>query len=118
MKEVALNLGVAAEDILLEINSKDTHDQARLIREVANFDENKRFILVTTASHMPRSVALFKQYGLQPVPAPIDFWVKTRKSIDPRDFFPTSSGVQKMERVFHEYLGITWGRLKQKYEQG
>ena len=105
---------MAPDDLLLEINSKGTEDQAKLIWEIANLDQNEPFILVTNAAHMQRSVALFKKYGMQPIPAPIDFWVKDQTGVNPKDFFPTASNLQKMERVFHEYLGMVWVRLKTK----
>jgi uncharacterized SAM-binding protein YcdF (DUF218 family) len=68
--------------------------------------------LVTTAANMPRSVALFKKYGMQPIPAPIDFRIKNQTGVNPRSFFPTASGLGRMERVFHEYLGLAWAKLK------
>ena len=114
MADVAITLGVDPGNILLELNSKDTEDQARLIAKIANLDENERFILVTNAAHMPRAVALFREYGMQPIPAPIDFWVKDHKGVNPISFFPTASGLQRMERVFHEYLGLAWAKLKTK----
>jgi len=114
MSEVALTLGVTPEDMLLELNSKDTDDQAKLIRKIANLDENERFILITSASHMPRAVTLFRSFGMQPIPAPIDFGVKNQIGVNPKNFFLTASGLRKMERVFHEYLGLAWTRLKAK----
>jgi uncharacterized SAM-binding protein YcdF (DUF218 family) len=114
MSDVALTMGVVPEDIILELESRDTEDQARLIPIIANLDSKERFILVTTAAHMPRAVALFRKYGNQPVPAPIDFWVKDTKESHPINFFPTASGLRRMERVFHEYLGLAWAKLKPK----
>ena len=112
MSEVALTLGVDPDDLLLELESKDTEDQARLIPQIAGFDAKESFILVTNAAHMPRSMALFQKYGTQPIPAPIDFWVKDQKGVNPINFFPTASGLRRMERVFHEYLGLAWAKIK------
>lgn len=114
MSDVALTLGVDPGDILLESESKDTEDQARLIPRIANLDATERFILVTNAAHMPRAVALFRKFGTQPVPAPIDFWVKDTKGVNPISYFPTASGLRRMERVFHEYLGLAWAKIKPK----
>lgn len=114
LADVALSLGVGEENIVLESVSKDTEDQAQNIQKVAKLHENERFVLVTSASHMPRAVALFKCFGMRPIPAPIDFQVKNQSGINPREFFPSSSGLIKMEHVFHEYLGLAWARLKTK----
>lgn len=112
MSAVALNLGVDPDDVVVELNSRDTEDQARLIHEIHGLDDKQRFILVTTASHMPRAVMLFRKYGMQPIPAPIDFWVKDPRGRNPVNYFPTAAGLLRMERVFHEYLGMAWARLK------
>jgi hypothetical protein len=73
---IAFGYGLLS-DIILRSLSKDTKDQAIHIRKIL---DNNSFILVTSASHMPRSIVLFRKQGLQPIPAPTDFWVKnTRK---------------------------------------
>jgi len=74
--------------------------------------ENEKFILVTTASHIPRSVALFKKLGMQPIPAPTDHSMKRRQGINPGVFFPNSGKIGNAERVFYEYLGLAWAKLR------
>jgi uncharacterized SAM-binding protein YcdF (DUF218 family) len=115
LADVALSLGVGEENILLESVSKDTEDQAQNIQKFAKLHENERFVLVTSASHMPRAVALFRRFGLRPIAAPTDFQVKRQTGINPLSFSPSSSGLTKMERVFHEYLGLLWAKFKTKY---
>ena len=69
-------------------------------------------ILVTTASHMPRSMALFKKRDMQPIPAPIDHSMKRRQRINPGVFFPNSAKIRNAEEVFYEYLGLAWAKLR------
>ena len=114
MADAALLLGINGADILLEADSKDTEDQARNISRLSIVYRTQKLILVTSASHMPRSVILFRKYGLDPIPAPADFSVKQRTNLNPRSFFPSASALQNMERVFHEYLGMLWSKLKPK----
>ena len=54
MADVASILGISNSDMVLEPNSKDTKDEAVLIQKIV---KNEKFILVTSASHMPRSMA-------------------------------------------------------------
>jgi uncharacterized SAM-binding protein YcdF (DUF218 family) len=61
------------EDLILESDSKDTNDQARLIQPIVGDD---LFLLVTSATHMPRSIALFKSLGMHPIAAPTDWKVR------------------------------------------
>lgn len=109
MGEVALALGVERHDLVLESISKDTKDEAILIQEIV---KNDRFVLVTTASHMPRSVALFEKRGMHPIPAPTDHWVKEGQRISPGSFFPSTGGLRKAERAIHEYLGLAWAKIR------
>jgi len=108
MAGVAKVMGIGDNRLVLKELSKDTEDQARLIREIVG---DERFILVTSASHMPRSMALFQKLGMKPIPAPADYWVKKRQRISPGVFFPNAGSLRKMERVFYEYLGLGWAWL-------
>ena len=109
MAGVAKVIGIGDNKLVLEELSKDTEDQARLIREIVG---DERFILVTSASHMPRSMALFQKLGMKPIPAPADYWVKKRQRISPGVFSPNADSLRKMERVFYEYLGLGWAWIR------
>ena len=65
MAEVSEFMGVPAGDMILESTSNDTKDQARLIKPMVGTEP---FVLVTSATHMPRSMALFKNLGMFPHP--------------------------------------------------
>ena len=108
MARVAEVMGIDGNKVILEELSRDTGDQARFIHEIVG---DERFILVTSASHMPRSMALFQELGMKPIPAPTDYWVKKRQRIAPGVLFPNAGSLRKMERVFYEYLGLGWARL-------
>ncbi len=109
MADVAISIGVNQRSLLLETVSKDTKDQARNIKKITG---NNRFILVTSASHMPRSMALFRKLGMKPIPAPTDYRIKKLQGIHPGSFFPSAMELRKMERAFHEYLGLAWAKLR------
>jgi uncharacterized SAM-binding protein YcdF (DUF218 family) len=109
MADLALALGVESQDIVLETGSRDTKDEARLIGEMVGDD---RFALVTSASHMPRSMAMFRKLGMNPIPAPTDHWVKERQALSPSIFYPSANGLRKAERAFYEYLGLMWAKLR------
>ncbi len=111
MADVAVALGMDAKDLVLESVSKDTKDQARLIHKIVG---DNRFVLVTSAAHMPRSTALFEKRGMHPMPAPIGHRIKERQKITPAIFFPSAGQIEKIEQAFHEYLGLVWARLRQQ----
>ena len=109
MHEVALQLGVPDEEIILERDSQDTKDQARLIQGIVG---EEPFLLVTSASHMPRSMALFENVGLHPRPAPTGFMSKAGQGWSPSAYWPSSGDLRKTERAFYEIMGTLWGRLR------
>ena len=52
--------------------------------------------------------------GMNPIPAPTGYHVKKIQKISPAMFFPSSKGIDKMERVVYEYLGTAWARLRRQ----
>ena len=110
MGDVARMLGVDESDVVLEAESRDTKDEARLIREIIG---EERIVLVTSASHMPRSMALFRKMGMQPIAAPTDYEVKEHQgAVRPSLFFPGADDMEKAERAVHEYLGLVWAWMR------
>jgi uncharacterized SAM-binding protein YcdF (DUF218 family) len=109
MAEVAIVSGVKKENLVLEEVSKDTEDQARFIYRMV---KQERFILITSASHMPRSMILFKKLGMHPIPAPTEYQVKEGEGTVPKRFYPTADGLMKAERAFYEYLGLAWTKMR------
>jgi uncharacterized SAM-binding protein YcdF (DUF218 family) len=109
MARIAVLLGVKPQDIALERDSRDTEDEAALIAKMVGAE---KLILVTSAAHMPRSVALFKKHGLQPIPAPADYLAKEAQGLNLGRFFPSAGPLGQVESAWHEYLGLAWAWLR------
>lgn len=100
MKELAIELGIDKTDITTENKSLETSEQVIEIRKIVKKDN---FVLVTSANHMPRAVAMFNKKGLQPYLMPSDYLLK--KSDDESgimDFLPSGYSFQLMEQAFYE----------------
>jgi uncharacterized SAM-binding protein YcdF (DUF218 family) len=113
--ELASAMGIPGERIMLETNSTNTYGNGVEIKKIVG---SKPFVLVTSASHLPRAIAVFQKLGLSPIPAPADFRVTRNKS---RSFsstgellkemisaLPSSTNLAHSERAFHEYAGFIW----------
>jgi uncharacterized SAM-binding protein YcdF (DUF218 family) len=107
-------LGVPAERIQILDTPTDTAQEAYAVREFLGTEA--RFVLVTSASHMPRSVRHFERVGLTPIPAPTHFRTG-RGGPDRLSYWvPSSGNLGKTERACYEYLGLLalewdhWGR--------
>lgn len=108
MHQVALNEGLPRERIILETASWDTIDQAKFLKDRLT---SAPFYLVTSASHMPRAMRMFKRLGTHPIAAPTDF----RAVWEPfqiMDLFPQANTLANTERAFYEYLGLFWGLIR------
>jgi uncharacterized SAM-binding protein YcdF (DUF218 family) len=109
MARIAVLLGVPPQDIRLESDSRDTAQEAEI---VAGMIGQEKFILVTSAAHMRRALALFKKRGLAPIPAPTDYLTRERQRFSPGNFFPGSDSLADARIAMHEYLGLAWAWLQ------
>ena len=111
MRALAVGLGVDPATLDLDTVSPDTETQAEVVRARLGTEE---FYLVTSASHMPRSLALFRKAGTNPLPAPTHFLTQTDRGLSPGNFFPGSGGLRLAEATTYEYLGLAWAKVRGK----
>ncbi|MCP1727922.1 uncharacterized SAM-binding protein YcdF (DUF218 family) [Natronospira proteinivora] len=107
MSRAALSLGVNPLRLRTFPGPENTREEARILSESLG---DAPFVLVTSASHMPRAMALCEKLGLNPIPAPT-VWRASSRS-DPRRFAPSSAALAMTERAIHEYLGLAWSKLQ------
>lgn len=109
MARVAVIMGVDRRDLILESTSRDTEEQARLLKPMVG---RAPFFLVTSAARLPRAMAMFHKLGLEPVAAPAGHLARQTPHWSPGSFFPGSAALQATETAFYEYLGLAWARLR------
>ncbi len=105
MAMLPMQLGVPRESLILETEAADTIDEATLFLKTVGTD--KPFALVTSAAHMARSVAIFKNLGMKPIACPCAFRTKLWP-IWYAWFVPELSALQNSHRAIHEHLGRLW----------
>lgn len=67
MKTYLMNMGISAEDIIIEPKANNTHENATLTLELIGEElRNKPSVIITSSIHVPRSVLAFEQVGLHP----------------------------------------------------
>ena len=104
--KLAAALGVEEENMIVESNPKDTKEEALFLRSIL-LDE--KFVLVTSATHMPRAIKLFESLGLSPVAAPTDFRKKEHTGYLKA---PNIGSLHNSKVAIHEYLGILWSLIR------
>ena len=110
VEELALTLGIPADKIIRLDNSLDTDDEAKVMSEIIR---TKKSVLVTSATHMDRSLNLFYKYGVAPTAAPANFLAKNRSGETPYHYYiPSAYYLYKSKVAWHEYLGKLQNKIK------
>jgi uncharacterized SAM-binding protein YcdF (DUF218 family) len=103
--EVLVALGVPRERLIIEGRSRNTHENAVFSREMAQPAPGERWLLVTSAWHMPRSVGVFRQAGFEVTAYPVDFrTVASRNLVVP--FVAVSEGLRRIDVATREWIGL------------
>jgi uncharacterized SAM-binding protein YcdF (DUF218 family) len=104
-RDYLLRWGVPQHHVLGEAKSRDTFESAVEVAKLLKQRGWKRYLLVTSAVHMPRSMVAFSTKAPEPIPAPGDFTLREWK-LSPLDFAPTESAARNIAVTLHEYIGL------------
>lgn len=106
MQNAAVMLGISREQIILEKGSRDTREEALYLKNIVG---SQPFILVTSAFHMPRAMALFQALGMHPIAAPTQFLNGDSNFLS--WCFPNGWSLAVSDTAIHEYFGILWEKI-------
>lgn len=103
------SLGVETGRVEYESRSRNTFENAQLSRALAQPKPGERWLLVTSAFHMARSVGIFRKAGFPVIAAPVDFRAPTaRRLAFTREW---ASGLGLFDMAAHEWMGLIAYRL-------
>jgi len=104
LARLAREMGLPDTRLLVDDASRNTRENAvearRLLRQ---HHISGAALLVTSAAHMPRSVACFDKVGQPVVPWPVDY---QRHGFGLGSFIPKSSPLERNRKVLHELAGL------------
>jgi uncharacterized SAM-binding protein YcdF (DUF218 family) len=99
------NLGVPAGRLITEDRSRDTDENAKFSKAIADPKPGERWLLVTSAHHMPRAIGAFRRAGFPVEAYPVDW--RTRGPEDlARPFRIASDGLKRTDTAVHEWVGL------------
>ena len=107
----AIALGVQPERVLTTERVRNTAEEAvavaALLRQhgIGEADEAPHVLLVTSAFHMPRSVALLERQGLRVTPFPVDFRQDVALRASVRDLAPSGQALFETKTALRELYG-------------
>jgi uncharacterized SAM-binding protein YcdF (DUF218 family) len=115
MLSVMRMFAIPDEAIWLETKSRNSYENALFSRPLLEEKGINTILLVTSAIHMPRAVALFEKQGFKVIPLPTDFddtqqvWQEVTKptlQVQLGNFLPTVENLQHTTLAMKEYIGL------------
>jgi uncharacterized SAM-binding protein YcdF (DUF218 family) len=106
-------LGVPHERITAEEQSRNTVENAVFSRLIANPQPGQRWLLLTSAFHMPRAIAVFRAAGFPVEAYPVD-WRTTGPMDLVRPYPSVSEGLRRTDVAVREWIGLLLYRLTGK----
>lgn len=100
-----LDFGIPKSQILLESESRNTFENGLYTKKILEEKKLKRIILVTSAFHMKRSVAIFKKLGIDAIPFPTDYRT-LRTGFNWETFVPSTGALDTTTFSLKEWMGI------------
>jgi uncharacterized SAM-binding protein YcdF (DUF218 family) len=100
-----LSFGIARERLLLEDQSRNTIENAIYAKDLAAPKPGERWLLVTSAHHMPRSVGVFRKKGFAVEAYPVDFRTRGRDDLF-RPFASVGDGLRRTDTATREWAGL------------
>ncbi|GHD53949.1 Uncharacterized SAM-binding protein YcdF, DUF218 family [Marinobacter persicus] len=108
MRRFMSDLGVPDSAMVLEDQARNTTQNAEFTAGILARRGINRILLVTSALHMPRSVALFEAQGLEVIPAATDHEVRGAPGW--RLWLPHTDALDGSSRAIKEIVGKLVGR--------
>jgi uncharacterized SAM-binding protein YcdF (DUF218 family) len=110
------SLGVARARLTMERRSRNTQENVEFSKAMVAPKSGERWLLVTSAFHMPRSVGLFRKAGFAVEPYPVDW--RVGGSSDLLAFFPVADdGLGRTEIALREWMGLIAYRASGKIDE-
>jgi uncharacterized SAM-binding protein YcdF (DUF218 family) len=113
VREHLVSFGLKPDRVIIENNSKNTHDNAVMSRRLVEPKPGETWLLVTSAWHMPRSIGIFRQANWPVLAYPVDFRTAGWQD-QTRGFWSTSDGLRRSDTAAREWVGLLVYRLTGK----
>jgi uncharacterized SAM-binding protein YcdF (DUF218 family) len=114
LTKLLVTMGVPQTDIIQEGASLNTRDNAVYVQKILKAQNFQTILLVTSAMHMPRSMAIFKRLGIKAIAAPTDYHISQLELAEPTrqteskilSFFPNEERFWLTTQAIREYIGL------------
>jgi uncharacterized SAM-binding protein YcdF (DUF218 family) len=105
-RKLMSQMGIAPERVTIEDKSRNTDENARFTAAIVHPEPSQRWIVVTSAFHIPRSMGIFEKAGFHPIAYPVAFRTQGRPREDMRLTFDPVRNLRIFEIAVHEWMGL------------
>ena len=98
------SFGVPAARVTLERRSRNTYENALFSKALVKPKPGERWLLVTSAEHMPRAIGCFRRVGFPVEAYPVDWNTLPRWKFALSETF--AHGLGSTDDAVHEWLGL------------
>ncbi len=99
-------MGIAPERVTIEDKSRNTDENARFTAAIVHPEPSQRWLIVTSAFHVPRAMGVFEKVGFNAVAYPVSFYTIGRWRVDLRLSFKSERNLRVFETALHEWIGL------------
>lgn len=104
--------GVPEQAMLIEEKSQNTHENAVFSKAILDARGLKRVLLVTSAFHMSRAVAIFHRAGVEVIPVPTDYLTGWQDRAFWMQLIPEPENLALSKIMLREWLGFWVYRVR------
>lgn len=107
--DLLTGLGLERQRLVLERESRDTFENGLFTRRIVKLKPGDRWLLVTSATHMPRAMGVFRRLGFNVEAYPVDYQTGRWRGLAR---FPIPlRNLRLVDQAVHEWLGLLAYRL-------
>jgi uncharacterized SAM-binding protein YcdF (DUF218 family) len=104
-EKVLKDLGVESDRLIFERQSRNTWENAVYTKALVDPKPGERWLLVTSAAHMPRAIGSFRKVGFAVEPWPVDYRTTGRQDLYYR-FDAAPDGLKRLDGAVREWVGL------------
>lgn len=108
-RRLLADLGLDTAHVTFEASARTTYENVVFSRNLVGVEDGETWVLVTSATHMPRAVGVFRKVGWPIIPYPVDFMTTGKSGL--RLSLNVHGSLGLLARAVHEWGGLVGYRL-------
>ena len=102
---LARSIGFDDRAVIFERESRNTYENAVFSKDLVKPKPDERWLMITSAAHMPRAMGCFRVVGFDVVPVPVDFRTRGRGDLV-RPARALADGLSRLDAAVREWVGL------------